>query len=321
MLRLAHRILSQTPLTMEPVVRAHAHDMAGLRQRVQNERELLRRAPVFIIDNVAEFYGRSEQQDWGPKDFPNCAPPFPMFFMEWNVTDLRLPDRLVPAVEQSSLQDGFLFWSTSPAVWLNTIQVGQWVKCQDTIGRIVTVLEGHPDAWVLSGSFWMANRNNGVPGWVGALITALVDHSGELVEQWALGYMDPDTLKDVQSQLRIPLLALSFLHCKNVVVHDATESAGPPAKWLRRQRQPTLRYHVLDIDPMRKVLRTEGQSETTGLKRALHICRGHFARYTPEAPLFGKHVGTFWHPSHVRGTAEAGQVEKDYRVLTSPVKP
>ncbi len=63
---------------------------------------------------------------------------------------------------------------------------------------------------------------------------------------------------------------------------------------------------------MKEVLRREGGSETNGLKKALHICRGHFATYSPEHPLFGKFTGTFWKPAHVRGSQEHGIVVKDY---------
>jgi len=50
------------------------------------------------------------------------------------------------------------------------------------------------------------------------------------------------------------------------------------------------------------------------IHRALHICRGHFATYGDDNPLFGKHVGTFWRPMHVRGDKAAGEVRKSYKV-------
>lgn len=110
------------------------------------------------------------------------------------------------------------------------------------------------------------------------------------------------------------LLTVAFMNCKNVVRHDVTESEGPAAKWIRRMKAPTIRYHVLDINPMKEVLTTEGGLEHNGLKKALHICRGHFATYTEERPLFGRITGTFWKPAHVRGSIEHGAVVKDYRV-------
>lgn len=109
-------------------------------------------------------------------------------------------------------------------------------------------------------------------------------------------------------------LAISFMHCKNV---ERREEAPPPKlskKWEKKHGRPLVRYHVLDIDPMRKVLSSEGGVETNGLKKALHICRGHFATYTEDKPLFGRVTGTFWKPQHVRGSAKNGVVVKDYNV-------
>jgi len=69
----------------------------------------------------------------------------------------------------------------------------------------------------------------------------------------------------------------------------------------------------LEIDPMKEVLRTEGQVATVGLQKALHICRGHFKTYD-EKPLFGRLKGTFWWPQTLRGSANQGVVLKDYAV-------
>ena len=66
---------------------------------------------------------------------------------------------------------------------------------------------------------------------------------------------------------------------------------------------------------MKATLQSEGGASKNGLKKALHICRGHFATYTQDAPLFGNFVGTVWKPQHVRGNAQHGAVVKDYRVL------
>ncbi len=92
----------------------------------------------------------------------------------------------------------------------------------------------------------------------------------------------------------------------------------PPAKASRRHERkygkPLTRYYILEIEPMKEILRTEGRSAQVGLKRALHICRGHFATYSPEKSLFGKYAGTFWKPQHIRGTKERGEIVKDYEV-------
>jgi hypothetical protein len=56
-----------------------------------------------------------------------------------------------------------------------------------------------------------------------------------------------------------------------------------------------------------------GGKDGISLAKALHICRGHFKNFD-DKPLFGKLTGTYWWQPHVRGTAEAGIVEKDYRI-------
>lgn len=116
--------------------------------------------------------------------------------------------------------------------------------------------------------------------------------------------------------LHTALLTISFLHCRNVLLQEVRPPRRPLSNQQRRRgeraRTP-LSYHVLDIRPMREVLRTQGQQERVGTRRALHICRGHFAHYR-ERGLFGKYRGTFWRPQHVRGDAEQGVRVKDYRV-------
>ncbi len=116
--------------------------------------------------------------------------------------------------------------------------------------------------------------------------------------------------------LHTALLTISFLHCRNVTLQEVRPPAKPLTNNQRRrgeQRRAPLSYHVLDIRPLRETLRTEGQEARVGTRRALHICRGHFAHYT-ERGLFGKYKGTFWRPQHVRGNMEQGVQLKDYRI-------
>lgn len=110
-------------------------------------------------------------------------------------------------------------------------------------------------------------------------------------------------------------MAISFLHCKNVAIEDAP-FIGPrqQRRALERKGIKQAKFKTLVIEPMKQVLKTEGGIETNGLKKAMHICRGHFATYSEDKPLFGKYSGTFWRPAHVRGNADNGTVYKDYKV-------
>jgi hypothetical protein len=112
----------------------------------------------------------------------------------------------------------------------------------------------------------------------------------------------------------VVLLTLSFLHCRNVDVREVSPTEKLSRKAARKRGRPLTSYHVLDIHPMRRVLDREGDAQTKGLGHAVHICRGHFKTFAADAPLFGKHTGTYWWESQVRGKAEHGAVEKDYRI-------
>lgn len=111
------------------------------------------------------------------------------------------------------------------------------------------------------------------------------------------------------------LLAVSFCHCKNVdtVEHVPQEKLSHAFK--KRNGKPLTKYYTLNIDPLKRALAREGRSASRGIAHAMHVCRGHFRTYSSERPLFGKVIGTFWVPDHVRGDAVAGEIVKEYRVV------
>ena len=126
---------------------------------------------------------------------------------------------------------------------------------------------------------------------------------------------DFESLRKVGHSGAFPVfMAIAFMHCKNMVLqpHDPDPAVARERK--KAGLRPFVRYHTINIEPMKRVLRTEGNIETEGLKKALHICRGHFATYSEERPLFGKHAGTFWVPAHTRGSLKSGVVVSDYNV-------
>lgn len=134
-------------------------------------------------------------------------------------------------------------------------------------------------------------------------------HFPSVMSQKRAGVM----IESCRALLYPAFLSLSFLNCKNVVRHVHNPSEVANRVRAKQRLQPLLKYYTLNINPMREVLRKEGGSERTGLRKALHICRGHFATYTSERPLFGRVTGTFWKPSHVKGTPTQGVIGKDYR--------
>ena len=110
------------------------------------------------------------------------------------------------------------------------------------------------------------------------------------------------------------LLMIALLNCKNVSASlSPYPITKPTVRWGRSKKAKGKRYYVLDIEPMRKLMKSEFQGGQVTTAKALHICRGHFKNFD-EKPLFGRLKGTYWWQPHVRGNAEAGVIDKDYRI-------
>jgi hypothetical protein len=106
--------------------------------------------------------------------------------------------------------------------------------------------------------------------------------------------------------------AFSLLNAKNIV----REPVHPPpqSRASRRRCDPAPhRYHVLRV-AVPSISRTRGESSPeSGASVAIHWVRGHFKRYTPQRPLFGRFTGMYWWQHHLAGRAPR-VVEKDYRL-------
>lgn len=112
------------------------------------------------------------------------------------------------------------------------------------------------------------------------------------------------------------MLTIAFMHCRNVFLVDNVPDAKLQKARARRGKPPLVTYKTLVVNPNLTQTRREGPSMATGIELAHHICRGHFATYTEERPLFGRPGlhGRFWVPMHVKGKRENGEVVKDYRI-------
>ena len=256
----------------------------------------LRLAQVIEIGNVSRyFFEGNDQEEWEiTRDFPNIAPPFPVFWMEYpapkmvvsSVKTVRFLFVAGPADEDrpQPLRKKYFSHVDNPAWFMD-------VTClAETDHRVIQT-----DMWTFAVG-QDGRRQEHMQGIIGE------------IDDYRRRYASTADLL-----LYPALLALSFLHCKNV----SLDPVDPPAKvaraFQRKHGVAPVRYHVLNIEPMKQVLRHEGQSEKTGLKRALHICRGHFKDYT-ERGLFGKYKGVYWWESRVRGSASEGVVKKDYTI-------
>lgn len=106
-------------------------------------------------------------------------------------------------------------------------------------------------------------------------------------------------------------LAIAWMNCNNLSL-ERTSLGSRLIKKRRKRGQPTgLDYCRIVIGDKykRQWEKSSGVSATR-----FHAVRGHLATYTPDKPMFGKYVGTFWKPSHVRGDKDLGRINHEYHV-------
>lgn len=120
------------------------------------------------------------------------------------------------------------------------------------------------------------------------------------------------TLAHVVDMLWVAFVGVGFMNCRNV----KTEHHHRPAKVTKKQRRPRapkLDYHTIVL-PGQKICPTSKvrSSDPAGLV-PLHHVRGHFKTFTADAPLLGKHIGTYWWGWQMRGNAKNGIVVTDYK--------
>jgi hypothetical protein len=125
-----------------------------------------------------------------------------------------------------------------------------------------------------------------------------------------------DVISEAATLSALPVLrALALLNCKNVAAEPHPFARGVKSG-KKHGRGPLARaiYHTLVLTLPGRAGGTVGASTHTGLERAQHLVRGHFADYRDGSGLFGRVHGMFWIPAHVRGNKDAGVVTKQYEV-------
>jgi hypothetical protein len=120
---------------------------------------------------------------------------------------------------------------------------------------------------------------------------------------------------------RIVLLCFSFANCSNVKLDDVTEHLQPDPRIRRRLKIPDVRRYTLNIGGYSPRPSRNSGEPSVGVM-PFHLCRGHFATYTADKPMFGnpKLVGRYWHPPHMKGKRENGEVIKDYAITEAPAQ-
>jgi hypothetical protein len=250
--------------------------------------------PVLLIDNVADYYYRGTDQEFWDlgRDFPNLAPPYPVFW-----TEHKMPHTIHSKEYGTSDVSNCLGSKARMGLF--------WVASEKWDG------EGVPDnvKWILTAELFIDYDCRGklIEGPTGTWIL-MIDKDGALVGQPQMqcfsGGQFEDVLQGFMTWLHPALLATSFLHCRNVKVIDNEVPKPLAKKYQARTGIWPTPYHTLEIEPLKQILRTQGGATPggNGLAKAMHICRGHFKDYREGRGLFGKYHQLVWQPSVVRGT-------------------
>lgn len=289
-------------------------------------------ATVVDVSNVAKYFASSmDGMMLTKREVPNLAPPFPHCWFEFkcpwhSITESKEIARMLKSWSFEGIQGAFPMPS----------RIGVLMIAGDTKYDPETV-----DATV--GEFFDLDQIR----WSMSLFLYLEYGKGKPIEgpksHLALG-IEPDGKltggpdDDLQAVSRVygpvdqkddvtfnfattvsmvyiapALLAINFMHCKNVSLDENVPPQKASRKHERKHGQPLTKYYTLAIEPMGQTAK-HNSANGEGFGKSLHICRGHFATYTEEKPLFGRVTGTFWKSQHVRGSKQYGEVVKDYAV-------
>ncbi|MGN7201412.1 hypothetical protein [Arthrobacter sp. SAFR-044] len=105
--------------------------------------------------------------------------------------------------------------------------------------------------------------------------------------------------------------ALALMNCRNVSLRERgsgrSTGAGPTGD----------AFHEVVIDGNARGSTRTGSASAGDAAGRRHLARGHFKTFTEDAPLLGKHVGTYWWGWQVRGQEGNGVIEKTYSLRAS----
>lgn len=258
--------------------------------------------PVIVGDDVAAYAASLPKGTHMDDVVSTMAPPFDKFFVEFqnvrNDDTLHAWGALVSATDDQDKIQQFEGDTGKPR-WILELESFLEREKGKPFGPVARHVVG-----LAEDGTWFRHAD-GVVWWGGGPVTMSEPAPPGAVQNWG----------DFVAQLLFPvLLSISLMHCKNVQLR----AVDPPEKLSRRHRKEhgreLVRYHVLEVDSIRRILDKYRKGDREDLRRALHICRGHFKTFTPDAPLLGRHIGMYWWEPHVRGSKESGAVLKDYRV-------
>lgn len=226
--------------------------------------EALAAVPV-VIDNVAEYaftHVLRDDDEELERAFPNCVPPHDLMWVE-----AATPKQLLGRGDDGNMK--MFDMSGMPDMFGFAVRTTDFKDRTDWQPP-----KGYEGArWQVEFiSLWAKGRRRViVPGWK---FDVYLDPTGRIIGKPRSMVVDWARDKSTNAMrmltwvfLRPVLLAISFMNCKNVTRHVHNPSETKNRIRVKHGHKPLARYYTLHIDPMKQVLRTEGQIEKTGLKQ------------------------------------------------------
>jgi hypothetical protein len=285
------------------------------------------------VKNVAHYYYvETPQEIWEFKEFPNIALPWEHTWIEWPAaSSMNINGKMHFYPDLKGVYMGILFvsrkfredWLVSATTFIGRLKTQQKARLAEcfiyrvaSTGRFCESGINLELQRAISSGFNVPLRTVQGDVKVGKDLGSFIIYRPQYLEALGLELLPVDQVTTV---LHVPLLALSFCHCKNVTVQTQRPATKLNKKRIKRGKPPYVEYKTLEITPIKKMC--EGSVNASGmpLKRALHICRGHFKDYR-KSGLFGKHKDVFWWDMAVRGDRQKGMIVKDYEVKSDGAK-
>lgn len=265
---------------------------------------------VICADAIAAHVYMSDKQRWGSGDFPFCKPPWLDCFVEWNSPkNMNIGGTIVSSGKEPE-QVGFYCSVANPTCSRFNELRELALNPLDAVGlsRDTTI-----ETIVCSRLYGVYKGGVQSPDFIHL---AFLDPSGSYLCSAGIGpdaeHFCPDGLTNYEPCL---YLTFTFCNCSNVKIEDVTDDIQPIAKLRRRFALPEVKRYTLNIAGHVSRPSRDYNEGPQGVM-PFHLCRGHFATYTADKPMFGnpKLVGRYWHPPHMKGKKENGEIIKDYAI-------
>lgn len=165
----------------------------------------------------------------------------------------------------------------------------------------------------------IGNRRTKIVAIVPGVHRIVVDQDGKYIlrrtefDRAQFPGMDDRTVEEVIWTWTAPAyLTLGLMNCKNVGLEQVRPQLSKRQMRLGEKR---ITYSKIRLPTSaRSASNTREAQESVGRPEPYHLIRGHFKTYTDEAPLFGRHTGTYWWSWQARGDQKHGERHHEYEV-------